>query len=89
MDCFSPLSPIERVVLMKGAQIGGTELGLNWIGDVIHAERGWAGAAEAVYATHTPAPSRAKAPERYGQAEAFESPLLPGLVIALTAVFAP
>ena len=36
MDCLSPLSPIERVVLMKGAQIGGTELGLNWIGYVIH-----------------------------------------------------
>jgi len=36
MDCLSPTSPIERVVFMKGAQVGGTELGLNWIGYVIH-----------------------------------------------------
>src|ERR1017187_5742071 len=32
MDCLSPSSPIETVVLMKGAQIGGTECGNNWIG---------------------------------------------------------
>ena len=36
MDCLSPASPVERVVFMKGAQVGGTELGLNWIGYVIH-----------------------------------------------------
>ena len=36
MDCLSPLSPIERVVWMAGAQIGKTESGLNWIGYVIH-----------------------------------------------------
>jgi phage terminase large subunit GpA-like protein len=36
MDCLSPSSPIERVVFMKGAQIGGTEVGNNWIGYVIH-----------------------------------------------------
>jgi len=36
MDCLSPMSPIERVVFMKGAQVGGTELGLNWVGYVIH-----------------------------------------------------
>ena len=36
MDALSPMSPIERVVFMKGAQVGGTELGLNWIGYVIH-----------------------------------------------------
>ncbi len=36
MDCLSPSSPIERVVFMKGAQIGGTECGNNWIGYVIH-----------------------------------------------------
>jgi phage terminase large subunit GpA-like protein len=36
MDCLSPTSPIERVVLMSGAQIGKTECGLNWIGYVIH-----------------------------------------------------
>lgn len=32
MDCLSTASPIERVVLMKGAQTGGTEAGLNAIG---------------------------------------------------------
>lgn len=36
MDCLSPSSPIERVVFMKGAQVGGTELGLNWVGYIIH-----------------------------------------------------
>jgi phage terminase large subunit GpA-like protein len=36
MDCLSPTSPIERVIFMKGAQIGGTECGNNWIGYVIH-----------------------------------------------------
>src|SRR5712691_10411775 len=36
MDCLSPSSPIETVVLMKGAQIGGTEVGNNWIGYVVH-----------------------------------------------------
>lgn len=35
MDCLSPSSPIEEVVFMKGAQIGGTECGLNWLGYVI------------------------------------------------------
>lgn len=36
MDCLSPSSVIETVVLMKGAQIGGTECGNNWIGYVVH-----------------------------------------------------
>src|SRR6202166_3891267 len=36
MDCLSPSSPIETVVLMKGAQVGGTECGNNWIGYVVH-----------------------------------------------------
>jgi phage terminase large subunit GpA-like protein len=36
MDCLSPSSLIERVVFMKGAQIGGTECGNNWMGYVIH-----------------------------------------------------
>lgn len=35
MDCLSPSSTVERVVFMKGAQIGATEMGLNWIGFVI------------------------------------------------------
>ncbi len=36
MDALSPHSPIQRVIFMKGAQIGGTEAGNNWIGYVIH-----------------------------------------------------
>ncbi|MEZ2137729.1 phage terminase large subunit family protein [Stenotrophomonas maltophilia] len=36
MDCLSPMSPIERVVFMKAAQLGATEMGSNWIGYVIH-----------------------------------------------------
>ncbi len=35
MDALSPSSPIEKVVFMKGAQIGGTEAGNNWVGYVI------------------------------------------------------
>ena len=36
MDCLSACNPVERVVLIKGGQLGGTECGLNWIGYVIH-----------------------------------------------------
>ncbi|MBF0147278.1 MAG: phage terminase large subunit family protein [Magnetococcales bacterium] len=36
MDCLSSSSPVERVVFMKGAQLGGTEAGLCWMGYVIH-----------------------------------------------------
>ena len=36
MDCLSPHSPIQKVVFMKGAQIGGTECGNNWIGYIMH-----------------------------------------------------
>jgi phage terminase large subunit GpA-like protein len=36
MDCLSPGSPLQRVALMKGAQIGGTECGNCWVGYVIH-----------------------------------------------------
>lgn len=35
MDCLSPDSLIERVVMMFGAQLGKTETGNNWIGHVI------------------------------------------------------
>ncbi|GHU14533.1 terminase [Alphaproteobacteria bacterium] len=35
MDALSPSSPIEKVVFMKGSQIGGTEAGNNWIGYII------------------------------------------------------
>lgn len=36
MDCLSSSSPIERVVFMKGAQIGATEAGNNWLGYIMH-----------------------------------------------------
>jgi len=36
MDNLSPHSPVQRIIFMKGAQIGGTECGNNWIGYVIH-----------------------------------------------------
>jgi phage terminase large subunit GpA-like protein len=36
MDALSPSHPARRVVFMKGAQVGGTECGNNWIGYVIH-----------------------------------------------------
>jgi phage terminase large subunit GpA-like protein len=36
MDCLSPSSLIENVVFMKGAQIGATEAGNNWLGYIIH-----------------------------------------------------
>ena len=36
MDCLSATSRVERVVFMKGAQLGGTEVGNNWIGYMAH-----------------------------------------------------
>ncbi len=36
MDCLSPSSPVGRVVFMKGAQVGGSECGNNWLGFIIH-----------------------------------------------------
>ncbi|MBW7950796.1 MAG: phage terminase large subunit family protein [Pseudorhodoplanes sp.] len=36
MNCLSASSPVERVVVMKGAQLGISECGNNWIGYVIH-----------------------------------------------------
>lgn len=35
MDCLSSNSNIEEIIFMKGAQVGGTECGNNWIGYVI------------------------------------------------------
>jgi phage terminase large subunit GpA-like protein len=35
MDCLSTTSPVQRVVLMAGAQLGKTEGGANWLGYVI------------------------------------------------------
>jgi phage terminase large subunit GpA-like protein len=36
MDDLSVVSPVKRVVFMKGAQVGGTEAGNNWLGYIIH-----------------------------------------------------
>ncbi len=36
MDCLSPSSPVQRVVLMKSAQVGGTEILLNFTGFIMH-----------------------------------------------------
>jgi len=36
MDCLTPHDPTERVVVMKAAQVGGTECALNFIGYAIH-----------------------------------------------------
>src|SRR5262245_52811504 len=36
MDSLSPAAKWERVVFQKGAQIGATETGNNWIGYIIH-----------------------------------------------------
>jgi len=36
MDCLSSYSPIETVIVMKGAQIGMSEAGLNFCGYAIH-----------------------------------------------------
>lgn len=35
MDALSIESPVERVVFMKGAQIGGSEVGNNWLGYIL------------------------------------------------------
>lgn len=40
MDELSPQSPTENVVVMKGAQLGGTEAGNNWIGYSMHRNPG-------------------------------------------------
>ena len=36
MDALSPRHPAQRVVFMKGSQLGASESGCNWIGYVIH-----------------------------------------------------
>ncbi len=36
MDSLSDTSPVEKVVFMKGSQIGGSEGGYNWIGYTMH-----------------------------------------------------
>lgn len=36
MDCLSVTSPVQIVTLMKASQVAGTEIGLNWIGYIMH-----------------------------------------------------
>jgi phage terminase large subunit GpA-like protein len=36
MTALSPSHPAQRIVFMKGAQVGGTEAGNNWLGFLIH-----------------------------------------------------
>lgn len=36
MDVLSPMSPYQRVVFMKGVQVGGTSVGLNFLAYIIH-----------------------------------------------------
>lgn len=36
MDCLSPSNAAQRVIFMKGAQVGATEAGTNWVGFIIH-----------------------------------------------------
>jgi phage terminase large subunit GpA-like protein len=40
MDALSPQDPTERVIVMKGTQLGFTEAGNNWIGYTIHMNPG-------------------------------------------------
>jgi len=39
MDCLGPAHPAKRVVFVKSAQVGGTEVGLNWVGWYIDTQR--------------------------------------------------
>lgn len=39
MQCLSPNHPAKRVVFVKSAQVGGTEVGLNWLGWWIDTQR--------------------------------------------------
>lgn len=39
-ESLSPSSPISRVVFMKSAQVGASELGFNWLGFIMHSAPG-------------------------------------------------
>jgi phage terminase large subunit GpA-like protein len=39
-DELSPRSPVERVVVVSGSQLGKTSAGINWIGFIIHLSPG-------------------------------------------------
>jgi len=51
MDVLSPVHPCSQVSLIKGAQIGASELGLTWLGFLMSAESGQAGPAMLVLPT--------------------------------------
>lgn len=36
MDCLSGGNAVQEVVFQKGTQLGGTEVGMNWVGSIIH-----------------------------------------------------
>lgn len=36
MDRLSPSDPIQRIVFMKGSQVGGSEAMFNWLGYIVH-----------------------------------------------------
>lgn len=36
LDCLSDQSPVKRVVVMSAAQVGKTEVSLNWLGYILH-----------------------------------------------------
>ena len=40
MDLLSRSSPIRAVTFMKGAQVGGTEMCVNWLGYIVHLDPG-------------------------------------------------
>lgn len=39
MDCLDPYHPAKRIVFMKSSQVGGTEVGNNWVGWFIDTQR--------------------------------------------------
>ncbi len=36
MDALTPTTPVQQIVIMKGTQLGFTEVGNNWFGYVVH-----------------------------------------------------
>src|ERR1017187_9829777 len=64
MDCLSPMSLIERTVFMKGAQIGGTECGNNWMGYPPEQRHDQAGGPDCPVAVRRPDRGGGAIPER-------------------------
>ena len=68
MDSLSPTSGVEKVVFMKGAQVGGTEAGNNWIGYVIDQAQSALPTKHILRATRAGADAGGAAHRRDGQA---------------------